>query len=98
MTQGHRGWPRLVALLSLVALLVTACSNTVNGAPVPVVIPPPSAAESIAQSLLNLGEAGAAHYKGTFTSASDEKVTFDVTVSSAGDVLGSITADGNPAT
>ncbi|HEV8557538.1 MAG TPA: hypothetical protein VGR06_14200 [Actinophytocola sp.] len=98
MIQGRRGWSRLVALLGLVALLVTACSNTVSGAPVPVVIPPPSAAESIAQSLLNLGEAGAVHYKGTFTSASDEKITFDVTVSSAGDVLGSITADGNPAT
>lgn len=96
MDQAHRGWSRLAALLGLVALLCAACSNQVSGTPAAVVIPPLSTVESVTQSLLNFGESGTVHYKGTLTSASDEKITFDLTVSAAGEVLGSITVNDAP--
>jgi hypothetical protein len=69
----------------------------VAGSPTAAAIPPLTAAESIAQSLVNFGEAGTVHYKGTLTSAADEKMTFDVTVSMIGEVVGSITVNGTAA-
>ncbi|HEV2782961.1 MAG TPA: hypothetical protein VGX25_26535 [Actinophytocola sp.] len=96
MDLGRRGWSRLVALLGIVAMLCAACRNEVSGQPEPAVIPELTAAESITQSLLNFGEAGTVHYRGTLTSASDEKITFDLTVSNAGEVLGTVTVDDAP--
>jgi hypothetical protein len=89
-------WSRFAALLG-VFCLVTACSNEVAGSPTAAAIPPLTAAESIAQSLVNFGEAGTVHYKGTLTSASDEKITFDITVSMVGEVFGTITVGGTAA-
>lgn len=97
MKRAGRGWSRLVAVLGVLVLLVTGCSNEIAGAPVPGLIPPLTAAQSISQSLLNFGEAAAVHYKGTLTSASDEKIAFDVTVSAAGEVLGQISMADAPA-
>jgi hypothetical protein len=94
----HRDRWGLVVLLGLLALLATACSNQVGGTPKAVDIPALSAAESVSQSVLNFGEAGTVHYKGTLTSASDDKVTFDLTASMVGEVVGSITVNGSPAT
>jgi hypothetical protein len=98
MDQGQRGWSRLAALLGALTLMCAGCSNQVAGDPFPAVIPPLSAGESVNQSLLNFGEAATIHYKGTLTSASDDKITFDLTVSAAGEVLGSITENDQPAT
>ncbi|HEU5473999.1 MAG TPA: hypothetical protein VFV67_25415 [Actinophytocola sp.] len=97
MKRAGRGWFRLVAVLSALVLVCASCSNAVSGSPVPGTIPPLTAAESINQSLLNFGESGAVHYKGSLTSASDEKLGFEVTVSAAGEVLGQITLSDAPA-
>lgn len=93
-----RAWSRFFSLFGVLALLVIACSNKISGSPTAAVIPPLTAGESIAQSLVNFGEAGAVHYKGTLTSASDEKITFDITVSMVGEVLGTITVADTAAT
>ncbi|MFL6141191.1 MAG: hypothetical protein ACJ72N_04860 [Labedaea sp.] len=98
MDLGRRGWSRLAALLATLALLMAGCSNEVSGTAVPVEIPQLSATESVTESLLNLGEAGTVHYRGTLTSASDEKIAFDLTVSTSGEVLGTITVNDSPAT
>jgi len=98
MDLGRRGWPRLAALLGALALLVAGCSNEVSGTAMPMEIPQLFAAESVTESLLNLGEAGAVHYRGTLTSASEEKIAFDLTVSTSGEVLGTITVNNSPAT
>jgi len=97
MDQGRRGWSRLVALFGLLTLLCAACSNQISGQAEPAEIPSLTATESVTQSLLNFGEAGTVHYVGTLTSASDEKIAFDLTVSAAGEVLGAITVDDAPA-
>jgi hypothetical protein len=94
---GDRGWPALVALLGVLALIATGCSNKVGGTPRAVDIPALTAAESVSQSFLNLGEAGIVHYKGAMNSASDDKITFDLTASMVGEVAGSITVNGAPA-
>jgi hypothetical protein len=86
-------WSRFFAMVAMLAL-VAGCSAKVAGSPTAAPIPPLTAAESVAQSLLNFGEAGAVHYKGTLTTAADEKLAFDITVSMVGEVLGSITVDG----
>jgi hypothetical protein len=93
MVRAGWGWSRLVAVLAVVVLFGTACDNAVAGRPTPGSIPPLTAGESINQSLLDFGEAGAVRYKGSLTSASDEKIAFDVTVSTTGEVLGAITMD-----
>ena len=59
---GDRGWWSLVALLGLLALVVTACSNQVDGSPKAVDIPTLSATQSVSQSFLNFGEAGTVHF------------------------------------
>jgi hypothetical protein len=98
MDLGRRGWSRLAALLGALALLVAGCSNELSGTAMPMEIPQLFAAESVTESLLNLGEAGAVHYRGTLTSASEEKIAFDLTVSTSGEVLGTITVNNSPAT
>jgi hypothetical protein len=97
MDLGRRGWSRLAACLGAIVLACTACSNAIAGTATPAAIPPLSATESIEQALLDFGEAGTVHYKGTLTTASDEKVAFDLTVSLSGEVLGTITVDQAPA-
>lgn len=86
-----------ITLAGLVLLVATACSNGIAGQPSAAEIPPPSASESVTQSLVDLGEAGAVHYKGSLTSGTDEKVTFDLTAALTGEVFGAITVDGKPA-
>lgn len=92
-----RGWQGLVVLLGLLGLAATACSNQVAGSPKAVDIPELSATESVSESFLNFSEAGTVHYKGTLTSASDEKLTFDLTASMIGEVIGQITVNDSPA-
>jgi hypothetical protein len=96
-----RGAPRerfgLVALLGLLALLATACTNGISGQPKSAALPELSAGDSISQSLLNFGEAATVRYKGSLSTSSDDKVTFDVTVSMAGEVLGTISMAGQAA-
>jgi len=95
---GVRGRWTLVALLGSLALVATACSNRVSGTPKPAEIPALTATQSVSQSFLNFGEAGTVHYKGTLTSASDEKITFDLTASMIGEIVGAISVNGSPAT
>ena len=95
---GAGRWWRLIALLGLLSLVATACSDQVAGSPKAVEFPALTATESVSQSFLNFGEAGIVHYKGTLTSASDDKVAFDLTVSMIGETIGSITVNDAPAT
>jgi hypothetical protein len=95
---GERRWWSAVALFGLLSLVATACSDQVSGTPTAMEIPALSATESVTQSFLNFGEAGTVHYKGTLTSASDEKITFDVTASMVGEVSGAISVNGAQAT
>ncbi len=96
-------WARLrngaerAALALGCAALLGACSNAVDGAPVAAAIPPASETEAVAQSLLDLGEAGLVRYQGTLSSASDDQVSFDVTAAGTGEIAGSITLAGKPA-
>jgi hypothetical protein len=98
MRGAPRRWARIVGLVGGIALLGTACTNQIAGSPVAGTIPALTAAQSVSQSVLNFGEAATVHYKGTLTSASGEKIAFDLTASSTGEVLGSITVNNQPAT
>lgn len=89
---------RLAAVFGSAVLAVAGCSNAVSGSPIAAEVAPPTAAESITQSLINLGEAGAVHYQGTMSSASDDPVTFDLTAAQTGEIHGTFTHDGKPAT
>jgi hypothetical protein len=94
--RAHGG--RLSAVLTAAALALAGCTNAISGEPTAATIPLPTATESITQSLLNLGEAGAVHYQGTMESASHEPVTFDLTAAPTGEILGSFTLSSKAAT
>jgi hypothetical protein len=82
----------------VVAVLTTACSSEVSGAPNAGKVPPASAAELVSQSLRNLGEAGTVHYQGALRSASGERIGFDLTAATTGEIAGSITLNDAPGT
>ncbi|MDQ3578863.1 MAG: hypothetical protein M3443_15000 [Actinomycetota bacterium] len=84
-------------LLFGILLLVTGCAG-VPGTAVPAEIAPPDATESITQSLLDFAESGAVRYQGSMSSASDDKVTFDLTSAQTGEVFGTFTLDGKAGT
>ncbi|CRK55727.1 hypothetical protein [Alloactinosynnema sp. L-07] len=69
-----------------------------SGNPVAAAVPPPTATESITQSLINLGESSTVRYQGTLSSASDDAVTFDLTSAQTGEIFGTFTLDGKAAT
>ncbi|WP_157440163.1 hypothetical protein [Actinokineospora inagensis] len=77
--------------------LVAACDSAVAGSPVAATIGPPSTSDSAAQSLVDLGEAGLLHYKGTMSTASGSPVEFDLSAASSGEIAGSLTLGGKPA-
>jgi hypothetical protein len=87
----------LAAALGWAVLVLSGCSTAVSGAPVAAAVPPPTATESITQSLVNLSESSTVRYQGTMTSASDDAVTFDVTAAQTGEIVGSFTLDGKAA-
>src|SRR5256886_8829606 len=98
MRGAPRRWSRTAALVGGLVLLCAGCSNQIAGEAVPAAIPTLTAADSVSQSVLNFGEAATVHYKGTLTSAPGVKISFDLTASSTGEVLGTITIAGQPAT
>ena len=88
---------RLPALCLIAALLCMACSEPVTGQPSPGSLPSTSAADSLAQSVVDLGEAAAVRYRGVLTTASGSPVTLNVTVTQGGEVTGTMTAHGRQA-
>jgi hypothetical protein len=81
-------------LLLVVLLLGAGCADRFDGqssaVPVPVLTP----VQTVAQSLLNLAEAGVLHYRGSLTNPNGKQVGLDVSVTATGEVGGSITVGG----
>ncbi|MGQ0838652.1 hypothetical protein [Actinokineospora sp.] len=88
----------VLALLLTAACSTAACSNEVVGSAVGADIAPPTATETVAQSLVDFGETGVVRYQGTMVSAADDKVVFDVAAAATGEVFGSLSLDGKAAT
>lgn len=93
-------WGRRAVLSGVVGvlLLLAGCTGGVSGSAKPAEVPPATAGELVAQSILDFGEAGAVHYKGALTSTSSEQITFDITTALTGEMSGTITVNGKPAT
>lgn len=89
-----RSWRTGVVLAAGAAL--AACTSTTQGVPGAAPIAAPSTAQTAAQALLDLAEAGAVRYKGRMT-ASNAEVGFDLTAARTGEVSGEITVDDQPA-
>ncbi|GLZ38613.1 hypothetical protein [Actinokineospora sp. NBRC 105648] len=90
---------RTITLAGVAVLATTTgCSNAVIGTATAADISPPTATEAVAQSLVDLGEAGLVRYKGTLTSAGNDPVTYDLAAASTGEIAGSITIEGKAAT
>jgi hypothetical protein len=79
-------------------LLATACGGGIEGRAVPAEVEPPTARESATQSVLDFGEAAVLRYQGTLLSAPGQRITFDVNAALTGEIVGTITLEGHPAT
>jgi hypothetical protein len=88
---------KLTGLACVVALLATGC-NEVDGTANVAKVPPASAADLVSQSLRNLSEAGTVRYRGALRSASGERIGFDLTAATTGEMAGSITLNDAPGT
>ncbi|MCG8918216.1 hypothetical protein L6E12_20745 [Actinokineospora sp. PR83] len=90
---------RAVAVWAVSAAVVaSACSPGVSGTPVAAAIEPPTATESVRQSLTDLGEAAVLRYQGTMQAAGNHKATFDITAAGSGEMTGTLGLDGRSAT
>ena len=87
----------LAAVLALLAGACVACDTNIPGVPAAAHIPPPTAAESLAQALADLSESGALHVQGALTTPSGEKAVLDVRLARTGEAKGTFTLDGRPA-
>ena len=92
------GRGRLTATL-LATVLAAGCTNAVTGQSIAVEIGPLTAKEAVDQSLkADLAEAAALRFTGSFTSSDQAAMTVSVTAMATGEVFGTITLDGLPAT
>lgn len=89
---------RLVALLAVGALGLSACTNAVAGAPTGVDIGPLTTAEAATAALTSFAESAATRYTGSLTASDGSAFTVDVTATSTGEVFGAITVEGLGAT
>ncbi len=88
-----RRW-RHWAVLPAVLLCCAGCALTVGGAPAATPVPVLSAAQTVQQSLLNLGEAGVLHYHGSLVNPNHKTIDLDISVTATGEAGGSISAGG----
>lgn len=90
---------RLGILLGAVLLCVAACTDSpLPGAPAPAPVAPFSAADALAQSIVDLKGAGAIRYRGSLTAPGGDKVILDLTVTKAGESHGQLSVNDLPAT
>jgi hypothetical protein len=85
---------RLVPLLVVAALGLSACTDAVGGAPSGVEIGPLTTAEATASALTSFAESAATRYQGTLKASDGSDFTVDVTATSTSEVFGSISVDG----
>jgi hypothetical protein len=88
----------LTGLVAGIALLAAGCTDSVEGSPRGVDIGPLTTAEGTAQALTDFAEAAAVHYTGSLVAADGGELTADVVATLTGEVSGTITIDGLPAT
>lgn len=100
--RGQRRRSRVAAArwsaVALAGLLVGGCASGVAGTPVGVEIPETGTRAAVTKSLIDLAESGALRYAGTLSTASDDAMTFDLTAVVTGEMHGTITLEGKPAT
>lgn len=85
---------RLLAMLAVGVLGLTACTNDVSGSATGVEIGPLTTAEAAAAALTSFAEAAAVRYQGTLKAADGTDVTVDVTATSTSEVFGTVTVGG----
>jgi hypothetical protein len=85
---------RLLALLTVGVLGVTACTNDVTGSATGVEIGPLTTAEATAAALTSFAEAAAVRYQGALTASDGSDLTVDVTATSSSEVFGTVTVSG----
>lgn len=78
-------------------MLAAACSTEINGQATAVEVPQASLADLVNQSLRDLGEAAAVHYRGTLVAAGGEQVGFDLVAAMTGEIAGSVSINDSPA-
>jgi len=89
---------RLIAVLAVGLLGLTACTNEVPGSASGVEIGPLTTAEATSAALSSFAESAAVHYQGDLTASDGAKLTVDVTATSGGQVFGTITVQSLGAT
>jgi hypothetical protein len=99
---GRRGAPRrrltFAGLAAGLALAAAGCTSAVAGEPQGVDIGPLTTAEGTAQALVDFAEAAAVHYTGSLVAGDGAELTADVTATLTGEVAGTVTINGLPAT
>lgn len=85
---------RLLAVLAVGVLGLTACTNDVSGTPSGVKIGPLTTAEATSAALLSFAESAAVRYQGTLKASDGSNLTVDVTATSSSEVFGTITVEG----
>jgi hypothetical protein len=85
---------RLLAVLAVGVLGLTACTNDVSGSPTGVKIGPLTTAEATSAALMSFAESAAVRYQGALKASDGSNLTVDVTATSSSEVFGTITVEG----
>jgi hypothetical protein len=85
---------RLLAVLAVAVLGLSACSNDVTGTPSGVKIGPLTTEQATAAALTNFSESAATRYQGSLKASDDAALTVDVIATSSSQVFGTITVQG----
>lgn len=85
---------RLLAVLAVAVLGLSACSNDVTGTPSGVKIGPLTTGQATAAALTNFSESAATRYQGSLKASDDAALTVDVVATSSSQVFGTITVQG----
>lgn len=85
---------RGLVLLPLVLLGCAACADSLGGHASALPVPVLTAEQSVQQSLVNLGEAGVVHYRGSLTNPDGKLIDLDVSVTATGEAGGSLSVGG----
>ncbi len=93
MNRASRSAVRLFVLLPLL-LFAAACADSMGGTPSAQPVPVLSATQVVGQSLVDLGEAGVLHYRGTLVNPDGKQLGLDVSVTATGEAGGTITVGG----
>ncbi len=88
----RRGW--FPALLAVLLTCCCGCAAVLGGQSAATPVPVLDAAQTIQQSLLDLGEAGVLHYRGSLLNPDGKQIGLDVSVTATGEAAGAITAGG----